>query len=128
MHAAHSGLPARRSLPIKYFLPLFLLLAGLSQKGRQRAGTHQGVVHPVKGLPQGSHKIDKQHDTVTIRVIPDLVIEGVVKQESPSLRPVPDIIADADPAPFTRLRHEESEMIAQDAIVGPAMGWNVFVR
>ena len=70
---------ARNLFTVELFLPLFVFLTRLAEKGSQCPDVQECVVHPVKRLPQRTREVHEQHHPITVGVVPHLMIEGVVE-------------------------------------------------
>src|SRR6478736_1006666 len=115
------------SLLVKLLLPGGLFLSSFAEERRERADVQQSCVEPVPGLLEWPREIHEQHHAITVGVIPDFVVVGIVEDQCLTLGPVAIIVADADAHLFAWLRHEQAEMEAEQAVVGAAMGRDVFV-
>src|SRR5437867_2288861 len=92
---------------VKLPLPRRLFLSGFSQEGRKCPDAQKSLVQPVPRLPERAREIHEQYHAIAIRVVPDFVVERVVKDERFALRPVAKLVADADADALARLRHEQ---------------------
>jgi len=68
-------------LVVEPLLPGRLLPSRLAQKRRERADPEQALVQPMPRLFERTCKIHKQNHAVTVGVVPNLVIEGVVEDQ-----------------------------------------------
>src|SRR5579872_4616497 len=68
-------------------LPALLFLASFAQKRGQCAKVQEALVQPVKRLIQGPRKIDEQDHAIALGVIPNFMVERVIKDEGFALAP-----------------------------------------
>ena len=73
-------------------------------------------------------KIDKQYDAITVRVVPDLMVVRIVKNDYLALFPRVTLIADSNPTFFARLWNLQAEVESQHTGVRSTMRRDVFSR
>ena len=78
-----------------------------------------------EGKDGWTREIDKQHHAIGIRVVPDLMLVAVVKNQTLPLFLGPDVISHSNPANPFRLGDHQSEMIAKHPLVGSAVRRNI---
>ncbi len=105
-------------------------MAGLGVLHERRPRDHldDDVVQQTRETGERPLEVDEQDDSRAVGVVPRLVLEDVVEHEALALRPVPDVVADANAARVAGFGHHEREVVAEHTLVGAPVRRDPLVR
>jgi len=110
---------------LQLLLPILKVLPGILDVRRVAHHFDDRLVEEGEWRGERPQDVEKQHNAMAIRLIPDLVLVSVVEDEALPLFPVDDLIVHANTAGVGGLRNQESEMVADEPFEKPPVGWDV---
>src|SRR5580693_1939557 len=101
--------------------PGLLIALGVEYEGRVADCLHDQPVDLRPGRREWAQNVHEEHHACLLGVVPYLVVEGIVEHQALALLPVADVVAHPDAALLGVWRHDQAEVVAQDALVGAAV-------